>query len=281
MLTWLWKRIERTKRPGLLIPEGRNVPLHWDNNTWEEKAKENPLYAVMTSPEMLDAHDQEFADHHLKAFFAKGELVFREHIQPAIDATGFSKADSFLVEYGCGVGRILNAAINAGYRCAGIDISPTMLRHCQRLVPSLQSLHLLNEQGKCDLDDNVASVVFSFAVLQHIPKLSIYLTAIAEMCRLLRAGGVLAINLNTQDFIAGDLDNPGRTENFETYSLHYLSVGTTPYKKRESNFWSGVYIGMDQLRLELKKHSLEIFDIHFHNKERKTKAIWVLAKKVQ
>jgi SAM-dependent methyltransferase len=97
------------------------------------------------------------------------------------------------VEYGSGMGRILRALRDAGYDCAGIDISPTMLENSRRLVPDVTDLHLLDASGRTDLPSSSAEFVFSYAVLQHIAERTAVRTAIGEMCRLLRRDGLLKL----------------------------------------------------------------------------------------
>ena len=109
----------------------KTIPKHWKRSTWEEKAKENPLYAIMTTDGMANA-GPEFTDEHVQQLMGKGRALFSKHIEPALKLSGFSKTDSFVVEYGCGAGRILNALVENGIACAGIDISPTMLELCRK-----------------------------------------------------------------------------------------------------------------------------------------------------
>src|SRR5437016_3728293 len=107
---------------------GGRVPSHWDKNSWEEKAKENPLFAVMTVPKMAGAAAAEFRQDQLEAFFAKGTALFSAHIAPLIAIAPEVGEDARLIaEYGCGAGRILRAVTSAGHKAAGIDISPTMI----------------------------------------------------------------------------------------------------------------------------------------------------------
>lgn len=267
----------------LVIAEGKNVPAHWYLNSWEEKARENPLYAVMTTPDLLDADPEKFSQEHLRPFFEKGRRVFEKHVLPCIDRAGFLKNEVFLVDYGCGCGRVLRAIVEDRFRCAGVDISETMLRHCKRLVPEVGSLHALDANNRCDLPDGAATTVFSFAVLKHIPALSVYERAVAEVCRVLRPGGTLALNVNSQDFISGgvipcDLKSAERTENYETYSLHFEAGSRKPYRKRTYSTWSGVYIGIHRLREILERGAVETVDVYHHNLE-KPQGIWVIGKK--
>ena len=256
----------------------KTIPKHWKRSTWEEKAKENPLYAIMTTDGMANA-GPEFTDEHVQQLMGKGRALFSKHIEPALKLSGFSKTDSFVVEYGCGAGRILNALVENGIACAGIDISPTMLELCRKMVPGVHSLQLCNpETGETDLGSECATVVFSYAVVQHISSLRVYLNALSEMCRILKPSGVLALQANCEDFSLGSITQPGRTENFEEYSLHYHPAEHQPYLKHDQNHWSGVYIGQERLRSYLAKHGVTVTDVYFHNPN-KLRAVWFVGKK--
>jgi cyclopropane fatty-acyl-phospholipid synthase-like methyltransferase len=122
------------------------IPGHWEQNSWEEKARENPLYAVMTMPEMQDAGADRFSEEHLQLFFEKGRKLADRLVMPSL---GLAPEAGMVVEYGCGAGRILNALVERGIICAGVDISQTMLNHCQRLVPGVSSLVCLGAPDSC------------------------------------------------------------------------------------------------------------------------------------
>lgn len=252
-----------------------NVPKHWTQSTWEEKAKENPLFAVMTMPEMADAGADSFDDQHLDAFFAKGNALFEAHVAPLVAA---ARGRALVVEYGCGAGRILKAVTSAGHTASGIDISPTMIGHCRRLVPGVHSLHCLDQDGRSDLADGCASVVYSYAVVQHIAALGDFVKAFDEMCRLLMPGGVLGVQVNCEDFINGDFQTPDRTENFEDHSLHYRVGEAEPYRRHDQNNWSGVYIGDDTLTQLLGERGVTVERRYYHN-PKKLRAVWYVCRR--
>ncbi len=52
--------------------ERHRRPEHWLDADWEAKARENPLLAIMTTPEMSDAPPSEFSADQLDEFFARG-----------------------------------------------------------------------------------------------------------------------------------------------------------------------------------------------------------------
>lgn len=250
------------------------VPDHWATNSWEEKAKENPLYAVMTMPEMADAGVDGFSEEHLQLFFEKGRRLADRLVMPSLAS---APSAGLVVEYGCGAGRILNALVERGVRCAGVDISKTMLDHCKRLVPGVESLNSLDSEGRVNLPDECARMVYSYAVVQHIDKLSSYETAISEMCRLLAPGGRLVLQVNCEDFTLVSNGQLGRTENFEDLSIHY-APGSIKGIVHKNTTWSGVYIGFDYLKNFLLRNGVTISDtIPFSDK--KPRAIVVFGSK--
>ncbi len=253
---------------------GDKIWRDWKERDWEFKAQENPLFAVQSTDDMAEAAASDFSPELLEALFVRGRKLFRKNIAPLLT----DYADPLVVEYGCGVGRILKAATDAGYRCMGVDISPTMLAHCRNLAPAVQALHTVGEDGRTSAPDSCAQLVFSYAVLQHIPTLSAYLAALDEMCRILAPGGVLAIHFNCEDFSAGDLSTPGRSENFETYSLHYRAGENTPYLTHTQDSWSGVYIGIGRLTERLEERGLAVTQWRFHQ-ALKRRGVWALAHK--
>lgn len=256
------------------------LPKRWKSISWEEMAQENPLFAVMTTAAMADAPATDFTRAQRDELFRKGRKLFFDQLRRPLAKVMFTREDALVVEYGCGVGRILNAVVEAGYRCAGIDISPTMLEHCRRLVPQVEALYPLDDDGRCAMPDESARAVFSFAVVQHIASLSRYLTAFDEMCRILQPGGLLTVQLNCKDFEGGDLEAPERTENHEDHSLHFRRGESEPYLRHDQNQWSGVYIGHRLLADRLAERGLELKGWRYHSPD-KPLSVWFKARKAK
>jgi SAM-dependent methyltransferase len=256
---------------------GDTVPPHWSKSKWEQKAQEDPMFAVMTDAQLSAPGAAEFTEGQLKVFFAKGQRLFADHVAPLIAASPDTEG-GLVVDYGCGMGRVLRSVAAAGHRCAGIDISPTMLSHCRRLNPDIDQLYPLNWLGRSALPSGSASVVYSFAVLQHIATLSAYRRAVAEACRALKPGGMLGLHVNCEDYIEGDLEKPDRTENFERHSQHYRAGSPKTYKRHPQNHWSGVYIGEALMTKLLARGGVDVERRYFHN-PKKLRAVWFVGRK--
>ena len=244
-------------------------------NSWEEKAQQNPLFAVQTTEDMQDALAQDFPPDQVERLFDRGRRLYAERIGPLLATLPGPREEALVVEYGCGVGRILRAIVDAGYRCAGIDISPTMLAHCRDLVPEVEGTYALDDAGRSAMSDGQASMVFTYAVVQHISTLTAYVWALDEMCRVLKPGGLLAIHLNCEDFAT---DPPSRTENHEIYSLHYRDGEAEAYLRHGQDQWSGVYIGFDLLTRLLAERGVAI-ERRFHHNPQKLRGLWVVGRK--
>jgi SAM-dependent methyltransferase len=252
------------------------VPEHWKNAGWEEMAKENPLLAIMSTASFREADPREFSPQQLEELFAKGKKLFNHHVKPALRDIPPSD-ETLIVEYGCGAGRILRSVANRGYRCAGIDISAAMLEHCRRLVPEADLFPLDNE-GKSALPNGSAALVYSYSVLQHIASLRVFSGAVDEVCRILRPGGTLLLQVNCCDFEGGDPTRPWRTENYEDHSLHFRAGETEPLFRHPQDHWSGVYVGYSRLVDMLATHKVRA-ERWYHHSSSKLRAVWVVAQK--
>lgn len=230
------------------------IPIHWKKNSWEDKARENPLFAVMTVPELADADAEGFTEEQLEMFFIKGRKLVGKWLLPHLDDV---PEEGVVLDYGCGAGRLLNALVENGVPCSGVDISPTMIKLCGRLVSGVRDLVVLDENGDVGLPDHYARLVFSYAVVQHIDTLSAHTKALSEMCRLLMPGGKLVVQVNCEDYTEGHGEDAGRTENFEDHSVHYPPGGGECWVHKHAT-WSGVYIGRELLMKQMEQFGIEV-----------------------
>ena len=262
--------------------------------TWEEKAKQNPLYAVMSAEQFADktGDPSTWTQEDLAMFFAKGQAMYENYLRPVMVGAGMKPDKALMVEYGSGMGRILKAMHNAGYQVGGIDISPTMLEYSRQLVPEVSRLSLLDDQGKSSFEDGSADFVFCYAVLQHIPTISGVQRAVHEMCRLLKPGGLLKLQIRTMESPFIGLRHGGnRVVNFEKQSL-IIKTGFINRKRRlgippipavkveriDHTFWVGVPIAYRTLQKFLRQNGVQLIGIEQFVTDKRNMA-WILGRK--
>jgi hypothetical protein len=100
------------------------------------------------------------------------------------------------------------------------------------------------------------------------------------MIRILSPGGIVGVQMNCEDFIAGDFNRPDRTKNFESYSLHYRAGEAAPYRRHDQNNWSGVYIGDETLTRLFAERGVVIERRYYHNPN-KLRAVWFVGRKAR
>jgi SAM-dependent methyltransferase len=153
---------------------------------WDDAAVRNAMYYVDTSLG-YDSPDPE-------AFLAGGRRIAE---------IALSEAESRLpgrtaaIEIGCGLGRICAALAASFDHVVGFDISQEMVRRARGLVPD-PSVEFRHSDGLTlpGIDDASVDLVVTFTVFQHAPNRSVIRANIAEAARVLRDGGVLAVQWN-------------------------------------------------------------------------------------
>lgn len=263
-----------------------------DTLSWEEKARINPLWAVMSVPEFenLGPDPAQWTREQIDLFFQKGRLLADVYLEPPLRRAGLANCRVF--EYGSGMGRLLNAFAERGYTCAGVDISTTMLEHSRTLVPAVTDLHLLRPDGSVPLPDASTDYVYSYAVLQHIARRSQVRKAVLEMCRLLRPGGLMRLQLQASSV---PLRRPKlgviRAVNFERHSLVYRWVRlqrrlplpdwvpAVPalYVHRHGN-WAGVPLRWSSVEALLNRSGVKVYGLEV-DPTADWNSVWLLGKK--
>lgn len=98
-----------------------------------------------------------------------------------------SRPDAVLVDVACGGGLMAPHVARRGYRHVGIDLSASAGRVArQRGVQVVRA-----DAAALPLNDGCADVVVAGEVLEHVTDLS---AVVAEVCRVLRPGGLLVID---------------------------------------------------------------------------------------
>ena len=93
-------------------------------------------------------------------------------------------AGARVVDLGCGSGVFTNVLQQRGYRCTGVDLSPTLIKIAREKYPGIDFLE--GDIEKLPFPDGQFDGVLLSGVLHHLPELSRCAT---EVMRILRPGG--------------------------------------------------------------------------------------------
>lgn len=215
--------------------------------TWEEKAKLNPMWVVRTTEEFLSG---DLTSEQVAKFFAIGEAKVAALIAPWLRA--FPEPEKVAVlEFGCGVGRMLKAVCKITPHCCGVDISPTMISHARKNLPDNVELRVLGPNGDLPVEDQSFDGIFSHQVFQHISKRSVLVKALSEFGRALKPGGKVKFNIDfPYPFFRRRFRPEGWTYGLENYTISFGRMKRLrlwrPYVRKHDH-WSGIRLSYSQL----------------------------------
>lgn len=135
---------------------------------WQTWGTSNAYFGVLADPKFLDSN---LNDESLREFFDSGERHV-EHVYRVIRATIRSdfQPDKIL-DYGCGVGRLVVSFARRSPNTIGVDVSHAMLEKARINCDKYQatSVQLLHVKELDSLTLGSFDLVHSFIVFQHIP----------------------------------------------------------------------------------------------------------------
>jgi SAM-dependent methyltransferase len=169
--------------------QGDGTVLERLQNAWENFAKNDPLWAILSWPEKKGRKWK------LAEFFKTGEDEVQQLITTlAVNDIPF--VSEAALDFGCGVGRLSQALARHFDAVYGVDISPQMIKtavqlnqygeKCRYFVNAKENLRIF--------DDGTFTFIYSNIVLQHIP-LILTRGYLQEFLRVLRPGGLLIFQL--------------------------------------------------------------------------------------
>ena len=149
---------------------------------WNELARREPYYAVLTDPRFLRANLDDAAR---REFFATGA----RDVEQLFATIGRSFAPRIALDFGCGVGRLTIPLAGRVARVVGCDVSPEMLAEARVNAPA-------NARFVTKLDEvegEQFDLILSLIVFQHIPVRE-GIEILQRLMRMLAPGGVAAIH---------------------------------------------------------------------------------------
>lgn len=248
---------------------------------WEEKARSNPLYAIMSDDVFKGSGDEPTMEE-LTILYSQGEKFWKKWFEPLFWDKQSTK-DLVLLEYGCGMGRIINYPAPHFAKCYGIDISERQIEYANKYCPnrSQVTFSLLEKPSlSIPLKDAEVDVVYSYAVLQHIQQRSSLVKAITEMARVLKKSGKLKVQVRTtHEHLSIGKRSSYRSTVFENYTLAFymrkISFFRFPVIRliKHTN-WSGAgcFFSIGGFQLLLKEAGIQVDAIEFDVKHN---VVWI------
>jgi len=194
------------------------VPHRYEDD-WNELARREPYFAVLTDRQFLSANLDDAAR---RAFFASGEA----DVERLFAAIGNGFRPRTALDFGCGVGRLTRALAGRVEEAVGCDVSPEMIARARENVPNATFITSLEQ-----VRDRRFDLIVSLIVFQHIPPAE-GLRTLSALLRLLAPGGVAALHFT--------LRRPGGALRRAARALR----ARLPWLHRLAQRWEG-----DELRL--------------------------------
>jgi SAM-dependent methyltransferase len=159
---------------------------------WEEWGRRDPYFGVITDPKFRSGEMSEQAE---IEFFESGRShvnYVMQTIHKYVDANFEPKR---VLDFGCGVGRLLIPFASVGKQVFGLDVSPSMLHEAKRNceVRGVTNVHFLQSDDTLSSLSGGFDLIHSFIVFQHIPVergIAIY----SKLLQHLRPGGIGALH---------------------------------------------------------------------------------------
>ena len=160
---------------------------------WNERAKENPLYySNSRTPSGSSVTEEEFFATGATDFdhFVSSDRKLQELLQPTAKHTVY--------EVGVGAGRMIPSFALTFNRVVGADISPVMLEQARSRVKRFDNVELREIlDATLPGEDGMATFVFSYQTLQHVPSKKQLDILIREIYRILKKGGIAKLQFRT------------------------------------------------------------------------------------
>ncbi len=167
---------------------GTDLSLNKSKKHWEDMGDLDPYWAILTEP------GTKYGNWDIDKFFASGHDEIAG-LTKAAEKLGLPKENDWALDFGCGVGRLTQALAPLFQNIVGIDISESMLRRAVALNSHKNCQFIHNDSDSLPFPSGQFDLIYTALVLQHIPSQESIRRYIAEFVRVLKAGGLLVMQV--------------------------------------------------------------------------------------
>jgi len=171
-----------------------NQPIDMTTDSaWENWGRRDPYFGVITDPKFRRSHLNEDAK---RQFFESGGVHVHYVLATIRGCIDPNFAPRRILDFGCGVGRLLLPFAAMAEEVVGIDVSPSMLQEAARNCEQrgLRNIRLLLSDDDLSALTDKFDLIHSYIVFQHIP-VERGRVILEKLMQHLRPGGVGAIHL--------------------------------------------------------------------------------------
>ena len=181
-------------------------------NAWTQLGENDTYWSVLTRNEFKKNN---ITDKTIEEFFKTGDSDFA-YLEKLINSYHFTFSNKVVLEFGCGVGRLLKPCSKIASKVIGIDISNPHLEIAKQVVPS-GDFYLLTDFTLLPIHDIQPDIIFSIIVLQHNrPPLMKH--CIKKLLEILKPNGLAVLHIPY--FIPNYSFNPDRYKGFIGMEMH-------------------------------------------------------------
>ncbi len=189
-----WLPSRAAAQPGARPTLEIRVPDLDTDDHWERWGEDSPYFGVLTSSEYVDvAH----GDAAWREFMATGQSHVAD-LMARLDRLHFPTSFDRVLDFGCGVGRLLVPLAARADAAVGVDVSPAMRDEARRNVKTagLESVEIVPSDDSLSNVSGTFDLVHCYNVFQHIaPDRGMAITR--RMLELTRPGGVVVLHYCT------------------------------------------------------------------------------------
>ena len=158
---------------------------------WTRLGEEDPLWAVLIKPGTKGGRWD------IDEFLSTGREEVDGALRHLTDLGAMPARLDRVLDFGSGAGRLTQALAQHAAHVTGVDISPPMIETARQIDRTNNCEFILNQRADLKMfDDHTFDLVYSSLVLQHMPEAAAT-GFLREMCRVLRPGGALAVQVAT------------------------------------------------------------------------------------
>ena len=205
-----------------------------DKRIWESLGASDPYFAVATIDKF---HKGNLDEKVVNDFFESGREYVGNLWEDFAGALGVDPKPKRVVDFGCGVGRVLIALADKCETVVGVDISESMLAEARKNCENrgLTNFELV-ETEKFFQSSQTFDLIHSVIVLQHIDPTR-GMTIIEDLVAMLEEDGVGMLHVTYFDRASSLQKVKGRIYR----RLPFLPKLANRVRGRKSNYWSPMH----------------------------------------